>query len=406
MSIHAPSADLLNPTDALNNTLFTPFQPLTEFASLRRVVTYKYVKFNAKTGSVQFRFKYVNLNAPWGWGQAVEICMQEESLPGATRTEPTDQSRRLLLHFSYYCRRHPLEAFFPVLRSFSCIVVVACYYNSCYTRFATWDQALDLQFAPTGPELYQQAQDALDEHLEYVMPFEVEGSGNCFLVQHEGHKFTLKGESNPVNKSSEPVKLDKALAYMFGGDSSKYLVVDFCCGSGSFTLAGLTLGYHTLALDNDVGQMLGFQSRVRKFQEDHVRIMRKALKPPRPKYGGLKGPLDVHMIPFQYGSIESTTDIIIPFSKLEKESKGAQGSGDEDESDKEEDQSSSQRQTTMHQDDVIKTLLEKHEEELKKLFSLRERMCMEREALRQAGVELPSRKGEGNVLHICIGIGL
>eukprot|EP00808_Paulinella_micropora_P000870 g14776.t1 len=330
MSIHAPSADLLS-TEALNNALFTPCQPLAEFASLRRVVDDMYVKFNAKTRSVQFKFKYVNLNAPWGWGQgdwdarpwtntdyaralrkAVEICMPEEPLPGR-RAEPThpfeadccrfgrSQLRRRGLGYyrgppavplsggqtqedpcadifntvltalgyavdDHYCRRHPLEAFFQIILGAS--------------WFSTWDQALDLAFAPTGPELYQQAQDALDEHLEYIMPFEIEGSGNCFVVQQEGHKFTLQGESNPVNKSSEPVKLDKALTYMLGGDNSKHLVVDFCCGSGSFALAGLTLGYHTLALDNDVGQLVGFQSRVRKFGEEHLRIMRKAIKPP------------------------------------------------------------------------------------------------------------------------------
>lgn len=116
---------------------------------------------------------------------------------------------------------------------------------------------------------------------------------------------------------------------MFAGDADTFCVVDFCCGSGSATLAAVTLGYNVVALDNDASQQAGFQARVRKFMAEHQRIQNKAAKGKR-EPGGPKGAVEVNTIPWQYGSSDSTAETISPFSRQDEDEKAPKV--DEDES--------------------------------------------------------------------------
>lgn len=92
--------------------------------------------------------------------------------------------------------------------------MIICAYSSSHTTFTNWEQACKLPFRPTGPERTEDTQDNLNEQLDTIIPWHLKSNGNCFVVQHEGHKFSLPGQP-PVNKSSEPVKLDKGLAFTF-----------------------------------------------------------------------------------------------------------------------------------------------------------------------------------------------
>jgi len=90
------------------------------------------------------------------------------------------------------------------------------------------------------------------------------------------------------------------LIALFGGEKDTHMVLDLCCGSGSATLAALSLGFHVLALDIDPDQREGFSRRVFTFATKQRQVIYDASE--SLKKGGDFVP--VEELPFQYGKLE------------------------------------------------------------------------------------------------------
>jgi len=94
------------------------------------------------------------------------------------------------------------------------------------------------------------------------------------------------------------------LIALFGGETDTHMVLDLCCGSGSATLAALSLGFHVLALDIDPDQREGYSRRVYSFATKQRKVIYDASE--SLKKGGKFVPVDE--LPFQYGNREQFTE--------------------------------------------------------------------------------------------------
>jgi len=99
---------------------------------------------------------------------------------------------------------------------------------------------------------------------------------------------------------------------MLGGDSETNLIVDFCCGSGTASLAAASLGYSALAIDNDVKQKVGFNIRLLEQFKKLSHYIVKA-EQNRTKDGKLD-PIEMSSIPFHLGSRAEVLQSIKPYS--------------------------------------------------------------------------------------------
>lgn len=100
---------------------------------------------------------------------------------------------------------------------------------------------------------------------------------------------------------------------MFGGDNGYYAVVDACCGSGTASVAALSLGFCAIAFDNDSKQRDGFKSRLMDQMKKMAAVIRKA-ESNKDKASGNVVPIPIEDIPFySFGSINDIAATVKPF---------------------------------------------------------------------------------------------
>jgi len=196
-------------------------------------------------------------------------------------------------------------------------------------------QAKAKPYNPRGP---QRASKDFRAALARVIPSYYQESGNVIHVKHEVRKYQYAQVSSAgtttmvtVNPGSEHIQVDRgmkcsssiivkliltcvfaALIDMFGGDTATNLIVDFCCGSGTASLAAASLGYSALALDNDDKQKVGFNIRL---LEQFKKLSHHIMKAEQTKNKeGKVDPPHVTSIPFHLGATSEILQNVKPFS--------------------------------------------------------------------------------------------
>jgi len=112
-----------------------------------------------------------------------------------------------------------------------------------------------------------------------------------------------------------------ALVAMYGSDSCSFGVLDFCCGSGTCSLAAMSLGYNALAIDNDPEQKYGFSLRLTRSLKAMHHAVTKAIS--NAELDQYKKPIlpDPDDIKYSWGCNEDLMKIISPFSFILLEEK-------------------------------------------------------------------------------------
>ena len=67
LSFHDPEVDILSSTKSIKNTLFNFSSSLLDAGGPHVEALMNYLQVEASSNTLKVRFKYANLNAPWGW---------------------------------------------------------------------------------------------------------------------------------------------------------------------------------------------------------------------------------------------------------------------------------------------------------------------------------------------------